>query len=220
MTCPHQINVAAYLLDALEQPEIDRMREHLPECSDCQAEYDKFRGPTIMLDALTPNDVEDIVAPAEVAEHLHDVLITGATRGQRRTWHRPLGLTAAAVLLVAGIATGVAAITQSPPTSSSTTVYTSDPHTHVYASATLTSRGSGTQISLRLGGLTWAQQGRLVVSSADGRRDTADTWVATYQGTVNIGCTTAIPAGQIRHLDIVTTAGTLLVSLPPPTGQR
>jgi hypothetical protein len=59
-----------------------------------------------------------------------------------------------------------------------------------------------------------------VISSAGDRRDTADTWVATYQGTVNIGCTTAIPTRQIRHLDIVTTAGRLLVSLPPPTGPR
>jgi anti-sigma factor RsiW len=140
MTCPDRINVAAYLLYALEQPEIGRMREHLPECPDCQAEYDELRDPTILLDTVTPSDVEDIVAPAEVAEHLRDVLITRAARRRRRTRHRVLGTAAAAALLVAGIATGVAVISRPPPVAHSATMYTSDPHTHVYASATLTSR--------------------------------------------------------------------------------
>lgn len=102
------------------------------------------------------------------------------------------------------------------PGARSWTSVTTDPHTHVHASITLASRTWGTQIRLRLSGVGSAQQCMLVVSSADGRRDAAASWVANYLGTADVTGTTAIRSAQIRHLEVVTASGQRLVSVPPP----
>jgi predicted anti-sigma-YlaC factor YlaD len=216
MNCPHTINVAAYVLDALEPPEVERMREHLTECPDCRPEYDEFRGLPTLLGTLTIADVEDIVAPTELPRELCEALIARATvRRRKHVWNRLLGVAVAVTLLVASVIVGV--VVTSP---NSSTVSATDPHTHVHASITLTSRSWGTQIRLQLSGVGWAQQCMLVVGAADGRRDTAASWVANYQGAVDITGTTAIQAAQIRHLDIITTSGRRLVSVPPPAEPR
>lgn len=219
MNCPHTMDLAAYLLDALEPPEADRTRAHLSECADCRVEYDELCGLPALLGRVTMADVEDIVAPAEPSQQLCEALLARAATRRRRTVHRLVGVWVAAVVLVAGVVVGGVVLTQrSPSVSAATTVSATDPHTHVHASVTLTSRSWGTQIRLRLSGVAWAQHCMLMVTAADGRRDTAATWVANYQGAADIAGTTAIPAGQIRHLDIITTSGRRLVSLPPPDG--
>ncbi len=216
MNCTHTIDVAAYLLDALEPPEIERMREHLPECPDCQAEYDELHGLPTLLGTLTMADVEDIVAPTELPQELYEALVAwAATRRRKHAWNRLLGVTVSVALLVASVIVGV---TVAGPDSS--TVSATDPHTHVHATIVLTARSWGTQIRLQLSGVDWAQQCMLVVSAAEGRQDTAASWVANYQGAVDVTGTTAIRPAQIRHLDIVTTSGQRLVSVPPPAEPR
>jgi hypothetical protein len=221
MNCTNTIDVAAYLLDALEPAEIERMREHLPECPDCRTEYDELRGLPTLLGTLTMADVEDIVAPTELPEELYEALIArAATRHRKHAWNRLLGVTVGLALLVAGVITGVAATNQPAPVATSWTLSATDPHTHVHASIVLTARSWGTQIRLQLSGVGWAQQCMLVVSSANGRRDTAASWVANYQGAVDVTGTTAIRPAQIRHLDVITTSGRRLVSVPPPAEPR
>jgi predicted anti-sigma-YlaC factor YlaD len=219
MTCPYQIDVAAYLLDALEPVETGRIREHLSECPDCAAQYDELRGLPALLRTLTMADVQDILAPAEPSPELCEALISrAAIRRRRRGLNQLLGVSVAAAVLAAGLITGGVVLSRPPPSVPGVTaVSAADPHTHVHASVTLTSRSWGTQIRLRLSGVAWAQHCVLMVTAADGRQDTAATWVATYQGTADITGTTAISAGQISHLDIITTAGRRLASLPPPT---
>jgi hypothetical protein len=215
MTCPHRIDVAAYLLEALEKPESDRMRDHIDTCPDCGPEYDELNGLPALLCTLTPGDVADIVAPAELPDALCDQLIArAAARRRRRNRHRVIGVSA---VVLACVATGVTIAHQQPGTPNSETVSATDATTHVHASATLTARSWGTQISLQLSGVAWAQRCELVVSSTDGQRDTAATWVANYQASLDITGTTAIPTDHIRHLDVVTMDGRALVDLPPPT---
>lgn len=218
MTCPHRIDVAAYLLDALDDAESDRLRGHLATCPDCTVEYHELHGLPALLGTLTPGDVEDIVEPAELPDALCDALIARASaRRRRRNQYR---LLAVAFIVVACVATGatIAGNRGAPP--SSVTVSATDARTHVHASVTLTARDWGTQLQLQLSGVTWAQRCQLVVSGATGQQDTAATWVAGYQGSLNITGSTAIPAADIRHLAVVTTDGKLLVSLPPPPGRQ
>lgn len=215
MTCEHTVDVAAYVLDALEPVEAARVREHVVCCPDCRPEYDELRGLPNLLDRLTPSDVDDIVSPAELPDNLcEELLAKAAARRLRRNRRRMLGMTAAAAAVVAGVVAGIT----SPVVghSDSTTVAATDPRTHVHADITLTARSFGTQIRLRLSGVAWAQQCMLVVSSTDGRRDVAATWVATYKGSADVTGTTAIPAERIRHFDVITTGGERLVSVPPP----
>lgn len=211
MTCPHTIDVAAYVLDALEPAQAQRLSEHLTGCAECRPAYDELRDLPTVLRQLDPDDV---LTPVELPDTLCDELLArAAVRQHRHSRRRMFGLAAAAVALLAGVATGTALPGSQPATS---TVAAADPHTWVHATATLTAHTWGTQIRLRLSGVRSAQQCMLVVSAADGRRDVAASWGATYQGAFDVTGTTAIPVTQIRHLDVITTAGRRLISLPPP----
>lgn len=211
MSCPHTIDVAAYLLDALEPDETQRLRRHLPGCPQCRPEYDQLRGLPDELRRLGSSDVHDIVAPTELPAELCDELLAKATaRRSRRTRRRMLVLTAAAA--AASVIAGLAL----PRSADSLTVSATDPQTHVHADITLTARSWGTQIRLRLSGVASAQQCMLVVGSAQDQRDVAATWVATYQGSAEVTGTTALPTARIEHLDVITTSGRRLVSVPPP----
>jgi hypothetical protein len=213
MNCPHKIDVAAYVLDALEPRETERMREHFPDCPECRPDYEELCTLPPLLWTLTPADVEGIVSPTELPQELREALIARAAGRRRRlTRVRPLRIAAAAAALVVGVATGAVVTGQPSPAPGSATVSATDPQTHVHTSLTLTSRGWGTQIRLHLAGVAGDQHCVLLVRAADGRLDTAATWVASYQGTADVTGATSIQVGQIRHLDITTTAGRRLVS--------
>jgi hypothetical protein len=129
-----------------------------------------------------------------------------------------LGLAASIAAVGAGVVTGMSFPRAQSPGTVSATVAATDPHTKVRASIVLTSQTWGTQIRLRLSRVAWAQQCMLVVVAADGRRDVAASWVATYRGSFDVAGATAIPMRQIRHLDVITTHGQRLVSVTPPAG--
>jgi hypothetical protein len=215
MNCPHTIDVAAYVLDALEPQEHQRMHEHLSECPECHADYEEFCTLPPLLSALTPADVDDIVSPAELSQELCEALIARAAGRRRRlTWSQPLRIAAGAAALVVGVATGAVAISRPQPAPDSATVSATDPETHVHTSLTLISRSWGTKIRLHVSGVARDQRCVLLVSAVDGRLDTAATWVADYQGTADVTGVTTIRVGQIRQLDILTTSGRRLVTRP------
>jgi len=231
MTCPYRTDIAVYLLDALEPPEAGQMREHLAICQDCRTECGELCGLPALLSTLTSADIEDIVTPAELPDDLCDAVIAKAAAYRRKhAWYqRSLAVSVALVLIVGGVLSGraitgrqaaqapaAAGQATAPRPAAAVTVSATDPDTHVHASASLTPNDWGTQIRLELTGVAWGQQCMLVVSSVDGQRDTAATWVATYRSALIVTGASAIPTRQISHLDIVTMAGTRLVALPPP----
>ncbi|HJP76416.1 MAG TPA: zf-HC2 domain-containing protein [Pseudonocardiaceae bacterium] len=212
MTCAHRIDVAAYLLDALEDIESAGMRAHLETCPDCTLEYDELSGLPGLLGALTPNDVENILAPAELPDSLCEQLISrAASRRHRRNRHR---LLAVGVILVGSVVAGATIASRQPAPPSSVTVSATDATTHVHANVTMTAATWGTALQLRLTGVTWAQRCELVVHGTQGQQDVAASWVANYQGSLDITGSTAIAAADIRQLAVVTDDGRLLVALP------
>ena len=216
MTCPHTIDIAAYLLDALEPAEARLMREHVIDCVECGPEYDQLRGLPNRLHRLTPSDVDEIVAPTELPATMYEQLLARASvQRDRHTRRRVLGLAASLAAAGVGVITGMALPRRSAPGPASVAVAATDPNTKVHAGIVLTAQSWGTQIRLRLSGVTWAQQCMLVISAADGKRDVAASWVATYQGTFDVTGGTAIPLRQIQHLDVITTTGKRLVCVSP-----
>jgi hypothetical protein len=218
MTCQHTIDIAAYVLDALEPDETEELRLHLADCAECSPEYEELRGLPTLLHHLTPSDVDDIVVPVELPDGMcENLLASAAARRKKRSRRHMLTMAATVAAVIAGFVTGMAVPKDHAPAAVSTVVAATDPRTWVHANITLTAQSWGTQIRLRLSGVAWNQACMLVVSSADGRRDVAASWVATYQGSFDVTGTTAIAVRQIRHLDVVTTSGQQLVSVPPPT---
>jgi hypothetical protein len=212
MKCPHTIDIAAYVLDALESPETDWMRKHLFECPVCIVNYDELQGLPALLRTLTMADVEDIVAPAELPQELCETLVGRVSDRRRRRTRNWLLVVSAAALLVAGLVAGDVVPSPLPSVAASATVFATAPD----ASVTLAAHSWGTQIRLRLSGVGWPERCMLVVSARDGRQDTAATWVAGYRGALDIAGATAIPPAQISRLDVVTPSGRRLVTLPPP----
>lgn len=217
MTCPVTVDLGAYLLGALDPAEAERVRTHLGTCGDCRDEHEQLRGLPETLGTLTPYYLEALEA-AEPSPGMFDELLRRATDDTRRRRRRRvvLGSSAAAAVLAVAVAGGLATTGDAPSAPATTTVSAANDRTDVQASARLTSRSWGTQVALRLSGVAPGQRCVLVARARDGSRETAASWVAAYDGTVDISGTTAIPRSELRRLDVVTVSGQRLLTLPVP----
>lgn len=219
MTCTHEIEVGAYVLDALEPDERLRVRAHLTTCPDCRATLRELEGlPRLLARVPAPGPEPRVLpeAPSELAfrrlQHRASALRPGTRArsgsvGAPRRW--VLVAAAAAVVGVAGGAGGVmAALRPEAPTAVSATAGP------VHARAELTASSGGTTINLALGGVASGQRCELVAVSRDGRWETASDWTATYEGTAHVIGSVPIKPQDIARLVVRTPDGRTLLSMP------
>jgi hypothetical protein len=217
MSCELREYVAAYVLDALEPDEATMLREHLTTCDVCQAELTTVAWIAPLLPLVEVEEVErlDAPPPAEPSPRLLEQLIADIGREA----HTPRGRRAAAtvgalaLLAVAGTVSTVVGGSGHSAGPRPSTVEAVDPSTHVQAAVTVSARNWGTEFGLTLSGAYPSGTCSLVVRSVDGRSETAATWVASPKGTANVPGATAIPASQLRELDVVTATGYQLVRI-------
>ena len=68
MSCPHEIEVGAFLVDALEPDERLRMEQHVRGCPICAREIEELGGLPALLATVPPPDVHvDAPVPSELA---------------------------------------------------------------------------------------------------------------------------------------------------------
>jgi hypothetical protein len=201
MTCSIELDLGAYVLDALEPDEADDVRRHLDGCRTCQDELNSLSGTVAWLSLLSPEDVE----------LLGDGPPTSDRRPPRR---RRLAALVVAGGIAASVLTGVVATADQPAATSSALVRAVDPATHVRAAVTMSQQDSGTRLGLSLSGAYPRGWCSLVAHSRDGRSETAATWVAGADGSAAVTGTTAIARDQLSELDVVTNTGEVLVSIP------
>jgi hypothetical protein len=215
MTCPQEIDVGAYVLDALEPEERLRLRAHLRDCPACAASLRDLEGVPRLLAQVPAPTVEFLVpeapAPSELAyRRLHRSATAVRPSSRPAGRHRRWLLVAAAAVLVsaAGITGGVMAGTDGgPPT---TVAATQGP---VQASASIEPSGSGSSITLALDGIQSGEECQLVVVARDGHRETASSWTATYQGSASVTSTVGIAPRDMAELVIQTPDGHTLVAM-------
>jgi Putative zinc-finger len=200
MTCLMENYLGAYVLDALEPAETEDVRRHLAGCPGCSETVRSLEWIPGVLAAVPLQEIDALDRPV-----LLDGLLAKARR-QRRT--RRLALAAAAVVLAVAGGVSVPLLT---PDESAPVVRASN--AGVTAEVSLTARGEGTALGLKLSGVAPGERCSLVARARDGRTETAATWVATYTGTADLSGTTAIPRAQLTALDVVTEDGRLLVRL-------
>jgi len=134
---------------------------------------------------------------------------TGTPRGRRAT-----ALVGAAALLAAvGTQSTVAHVPDHGARTQTSTVAAVDPRTHVRATVSMARHDWGTQLNLDLEGAYPGGTCLLIAHAADGRTDTAATWVASPSGTASVPGATAIPPDQLTELDVVTPNGHQLVRI-------
>lgn len=219
MTCAHEIEVGAYVLDALEPDERMRVRAHLTTCPECRATLREIEGlPPLMAQVPAPDARPRVAAeaPGELAfrRFQHRAAATrprarsqGPSGGRPRRW--ALAAAAAAVVGVAGGIGGVVAtLGPAAPTAVSATSGA------IHARAELTASSGGTTIDLALGGVPSGQRCELVAVSRDGRWETASEWRATYTGTAHVVSAVTMKPQDIRRLLIRTPDGRTLLSMP------
>jgi Putative zinc-finger len=216
MPTPHHntdhVDVGAYVLGILDEPDDAAFQQHFARCARCRAEFRELSDLPLLLDQLKPARREQTQArtPALPSKRvLNQTLarITSARRTRNRTmW---LGAAAAAVLLVAvplvivrssGNDTQTAApttvtVSVSAPTSTADTSATgtdvvagartvtgSNPETGVSVRIGMEPQPWGTGINLELRATTGPQQCQLVAVSRTGEIGVVTSWLVPAGG--------------------------------------
>jgi hypothetical protein len=200
--CPDQVNVGAYVLDALEPDERERMQRHLRTCRACAADHDDLAGLPTRLATVPAPDVATVRPTGRLA------LRRPAGPGHRRA-RAP---TVAAALLGVAVAAGVVAVRTADRPSEPDVL--SAQSGAVHARAALTATRNGTRIALVLGGVPAHEQCRLVGVGRRGGRQTAGTWTAGYDGDASVTGWVSWDPDDIDRLVVETLDGAALVVLP------
>jgi hypothetical protein len=199
------VDVAAYVLGILDEPEDAAFSQHLAQCARCRAELRDLADLPPLLDQLKPlprtrkRSKQPAVPSKEVLGRALDQITSERRQRRRTTW---LAAAAAAVLLVSipvvvwqagrgndGPTAGppVAASAPSSTTTETTTTTTGDvagagswtgsnADTGVKASINLVPVSWGTQVTLELRGITGPIQCQLVAVSKQGLRQVVTSW--------------------------------------------
>jgi hypothetical protein len=204
MTCTIELELGAYVLNALEPDEADAVRQHLLDCPICRAEVTGLADTASMLERLTLADIEQFF-DLDVRRD--------ATRPRR---HRAALAIAAGVLAASAGVGAVRMLNNDHHGPKPAVVQAVDPVTHVRAEVTMTGQSGVTQLHLTLAGAYPSGACLLVAHSRTGQSDTAATWIADPHGGADVVGTTAIAPAELSELDVVTNTGVVLVHITVP----
>jgi anti-sigma factor RsiW len=209
--CPHEIESAAYALGTLGPGERAAFAEHLATCPRCQAALDSVAGLPGLLARVRADDLPTAQTPPPDPA-MFDRLLARATR-QRHARRRRLVAAVAAVVMLFGL--GGAGWVLVGQRADPVQVVAGSSGT-VRLEAWLRPSAAGTAVRIELSGVPSEEHCRLVMVGNDGRREIAATWEASYQGTVSINGSTAIPPDRLTWLRIETDDAQPLIRLKVP----
>lgn len=219
---PH-VDVAAYLLGALNDAEMDRFERHLATCPTCSARLDELSGVVPVL-----AEVKGAGIPGPPSSGLLDRLL-GEVAAERRAKQRRRVLmgVAASVLIVAGPTAAVLETQASGPppyvqTQPSEQYSATDAASGAHATVRLAAQKWGTHVDLTLAGVSGPKTCRLVAVGRSGQQETVANWTVPPSGygtdyqpaPLTVQGSTAMSPSDIAHFDVVTSSGQHLVSVP------
>ncbi len=207
--CPEQVAVGALVLGSLAPGERHRLQAHIDHCAVCANELADLADLPALLARVPARQI--LSARVEPSEGGFQRLRAAAATRRRDTWRLRTLAVAAAVVVLAGAGIGLTFQAVHPPVRAS--VVTASAGT-VHARATLTGTDTGTQIVLSLTGVPAEQRCQLVAVAADGRREIASTWTATYTGAATVTGSSSLHPHGIHRLLVETLDGHTLLTLP------
>lgn len=223
---PHA-DVGAYLLGALDEPEMTRFEEHLADCESCGRELDELSGLLPVLAEMREDGVAFAEPPGGDAM-LQRLLaeVSGARRARRR--RRLVAVAAAAVLVIGGPLAAVLATDNGGGGPVAGRSLASDqrsatnPVTGVKATVGIADKGWGSVVDLRLSGVRGPLTCSLVAVAIDGNGQTVATWAVpdTGYGTdaqpkpLTVHGAAGLHKAGISRFEVRAEDGTVLVSVP------
>ncbi|MCQ4084695.1 zf-HC2 domain-containing protein [Streptomyces sp. RB6PN25] len=219
---PH-VDVAAYLLGALDGDAMDQFERHLATCAVCSARLDELSGVVPVLAEVKATGV-----PRPPGDGMLDRLL-GSVAAERRAKQRRRVLVgvAASVLIVAGPTAAVLGTQASGPppyvqTQPGAQYSATDPSSGAHATLRLTGQKWGTHVDLTLTSVYGPNTCRLVAVGRSGRQETVANWTVPTSGygteyqpaPLTVQGSTAMSPSDIARFDVIASTGQHLVSVP------
>lgn len=215
--------IGAHALGTLDAAEGERVTAHLEGCAGCRAELRAIAELPAVLGRLSADEAAGTPraaspdreeAPAGLLERTLAEM-RRRRRGARLRLRIALATAGLAVLAAGGGALGIALDSRAgPPAGAAARLSATDTATGVAASADVYAESWGSTIRLWISGVTPGQSCELVTVARDGTEEIAGTWAVGYTGEVEVSGVTGLTPDRIAALRVVTTAGSVLVSLP------
>lgn len=200
----HRDEVAAYAIGALDPAEAARLEEHLAVCQPCATELDELIGLGPLLaehaaSASPPGEEEPsgstplVPRPSSrVLDRLLDAVVVD--RRRRRRWRLSLAASAVALIIAAPFAgatllDGDGDRSSTGPTDRVRAMFDggeqftgTDPRSEVDATVSLRGKRWGTEVAVRLAGVSGPRTCGLVAVGKDGSEQTVTTWAVPDSG--------------------------------------
>ena len=232
---PHaeaRLALGALVLGALDAADRAAVEAHVADCTECAAELAGFAALPDLLGRLTPEQAAAIGPglpnPLEPPSELLERVLASGRAEQPRTTRSPTrprriavwaagALAAAAGLawLIAGPLTGSGELPGDAP--EVVVVEASDVVTAVRAELTLSATPNGTELALALAGVRPGEDCQLVAWTADGRKEVASSWRASYRGDADVTGSTSLTLAEIAGVTVRTPDGRKLLVLNVPS---
>jgi hypothetical protein len=233
MMTPESVHreVGAYALGVLDPRDSARFEEHLAMCHQCPRELEQLSPVAALLSHV---DMDSLVVADRSARdpHRSDALVT-TVRAERRRAAMRRRLTLAACLVVLMAAAGVLVsgrlnlLTGSgegnaPVTSAAPKLHAVSQQTDTEASVWVDGKKWGSQVTLEIDHVTGPATCRLVAVSRNGQTEILMGWNVPPEGygtseqpkSLVLRGSTAITRSDLSKLEVRTTSGSLLVSVP------
>jgi anti-sigma factor RsiW len=211
--------LGVYVVGAIDPAERSEVDAHLSQCLECREELAGLAGLPALLGRVPLADAERLAlgdeeleeAPAELLDAL---LGQVAARRRARRWRVIAAAAAAAIIAVGGggLAGGILMSHRSTPPY---LVRGSDQATHVTAAVYYSSAKSGTRMQVQVTGIPNGTHCEFWVTTTTGGHLLVGGWtVNDYKSGNWYNASTTVPMSQLRSVDVSSTNGKVLVSVP------
>jgi len=162
-----ETELGPYVLGGLEPREEERHRRHLERCAHCRQAFDEIAWIPSWLSRIPAEDLTNLLTEVEAP--------TVAAPAARKGWLAVSAIAATVVAIALGVTSAVAP--EPPRVAAGSSVQSTDQHTGVAASLTMTAQGAGTALRLRLSGVAPGEHCTLIARTTDGRTEVTAAWV-------------------------------------------
>jgi anti-sigma factor RsiW len=227
------VDIAAYILGALDEPDNTAFEEHLLDCPRCQLDLVELQDVPDLLDAVK-HDAPALLVPVPGPQVLTSLLEEASRSRLRRRRRQWVGAVAAAFLIVAAPAVTIVLTSGDPSPIASAPVNvrieptetpppaSEEPHVlngvggEMEANMTMLAQEWGTQIDVNLRGAVGPRKCELVAVSSRGETQTVTNWTVPKGGRnepLKLSGGTSFQPGDITRVEVRDDAGQVLLSL-------